>query len=202
LIDKRLEQVSHRRASVGEVMALVERYRRRHAGWNVKPFQLGTNATGASTATPGSRTGCKRPVWYRRHRSQVSKYLAQLPSQARGRCGTEGTGARVSSPRGYRALCEAFTSQLNIWHKGHRMPYRLLVEGPAPIPLQDEKSLFHSVEQARGKQLGIAQTESLWIGPHSGNPRFRKGQGTFLRNYSATPIGALGGGPGRSGRAS
>ena len=67
LIDKRLEQVSHRRASVGEVMALVERYRRRHAGWNVKPFQLGTNATGASTATPGSRTDCKRPVWYRRH---------------------------------------------------------------------------------------------------------------------------------------
>ena len=46
MIDKRLEQVSHRRASVGEVMALVERYRRRHAGWNVKPFQLGTNATG------------------------------------------------------------------------------------------------------------------------------------------------------------
>jgi len=46
LIDKRLKQVSHRRASVGEVMALVERYRRRHAGWNVKPFQLGTNATG------------------------------------------------------------------------------------------------------------------------------------------------------------
>jgi len=38
LIDKRLEQVSHRRAPVDEVMALVERYRRRQAGWNVKPF--------------------------------------------------------------------------------------------------------------------------------------------------------------------
>jgi len=38
LIDKRLEQVSHRRAPVDEAMALVERYRRRQAGWNVKPF--------------------------------------------------------------------------------------------------------------------------------------------------------------------
>jgi len=38
LIDKRLERVSHRRAPVDEVMALVKRYRRRQAGWNVKHF--------------------------------------------------------------------------------------------------------------------------------------------------------------------
>lgn len=38
LIDKRLEQVSGRRAPVDEVMALVERYRGRHLGWNVKHF--------------------------------------------------------------------------------------------------------------------------------------------------------------------
>jgi transposase len=38
LIDKRLEQVSHRRAPVDEVLALTERYRRRHGGWNVKHF--------------------------------------------------------------------------------------------------------------------------------------------------------------------
>lgn len=38
LIDKRLEQVSQRRAPVDEVMALVERYRSRHSGWNVKHF--------------------------------------------------------------------------------------------------------------------------------------------------------------------
>jgi len=38
LIDKRLEQVSHWRAPVDEAMALVERYRRRQADWNVKPF--------------------------------------------------------------------------------------------------------------------------------------------------------------------
>ena len=38
LIDKRLEQASHRRAPVDEVMALVDRYRGRHQGWNIKHF--------------------------------------------------------------------------------------------------------------------------------------------------------------------
>jgi transposase len=38
LIDKRLEQMSHRRAPVDEVLALTERYRSRHLGWNVKHF--------------------------------------------------------------------------------------------------------------------------------------------------------------------
>lgn len=38
LIDKRLEQVSHRKAPVDEVMALTDRYQRRYQGWNVKHF--------------------------------------------------------------------------------------------------------------------------------------------------------------------
>jgi len=38
LIDKRLSQVSHRRAPVDEVMRLVEHYRRRHEGWSAKHF--------------------------------------------------------------------------------------------------------------------------------------------------------------------
>ena len=38
VIDKRLNQVSHRRAPVDEVMQLVDRYRSRHEGWNVKHF--------------------------------------------------------------------------------------------------------------------------------------------------------------------
>jgi transposase len=38
LIDKRLNQVSHRRAPVDEVMRLVDRYRNRHEGWNAKHF--------------------------------------------------------------------------------------------------------------------------------------------------------------------
>ena len=38
LIDKRLAQVSHRRAPVDEVMRLTERYRRRHMGWSAKHY--------------------------------------------------------------------------------------------------------------------------------------------------------------------
>jgi transposase len=36
LIDKRLNQLSHRRAPVDEVLRLVDRYRSRHEGWSAK----------------------------------------------------------------------------------------------------------------------------------------------------------------------
>jgi len=38
LIGRRLEQISHRRASVDAVMAVQQRYRSRYHGWNVKHF--------------------------------------------------------------------------------------------------------------------------------------------------------------------
>ena len=38
LIDQRLNQVSHRRAPVDEVMRLVDQYRRRHEGWSAQHF--------------------------------------------------------------------------------------------------------------------------------------------------------------------
>ena len=38
LMDKRMSQVSHRRAPVDEVMRLVDRYRNRHRDWNVKHY--------------------------------------------------------------------------------------------------------------------------------------------------------------------
>ena len=38
LIDQRLEQVSNRRAPVDEVLALTERYRSEHVGWNMHHF--------------------------------------------------------------------------------------------------------------------------------------------------------------------
>jgi transposase len=38
LIDKRLNQLSHRRAPVDEVVRLVDCYRKRHDGWNAKHF--------------------------------------------------------------------------------------------------------------------------------------------------------------------
>ena len=38
LLDKRLAQASRRRVPVDEVMRLVDRYRNRHRGWNVKHY--------------------------------------------------------------------------------------------------------------------------------------------------------------------
>lgn len=46
LIDRRLEQVSHRTAPVDEVLALTERYRAQHSGWNVKHFHSWYRRTG------------------------------------------------------------------------------------------------------------------------------------------------------------
>jgi len=40
LLDKRLTQVSSRRASVDEVMAVCKEYRERYRGWNVKHYYL------------------------------------------------------------------------------------------------------------------------------------------------------------------
>ena len=48
LIDKRLEQVSHRRAPLDEVMAVVQRYQSRHNGWNVKHFHTWYRREGGS----------------------------------------------------------------------------------------------------------------------------------------------------------
>ena len=51
LIDKRLAQVSHRRAPVDEVMRLVDRYRNRHQGWNVKHYTAWYKREGGSRST-------------------------------------------------------------------------------------------------------------------------------------------------------
>jgi hypothetical protein len=42
LADRRLEQISHWRAPVDEVMRMIERYRNRHMGWSGKHFMPGT----------------------------------------------------------------------------------------------------------------------------------------------------------------
>ena len=54
LIDKRMAQVSGRRAPADEVVALVDTYRDRYSGWNVAHFHSWFVATtGARAATAG-----------------------------------------------------------------------------------------------------------------------------------------------------
>jgi transposase len=57
LIDRRLEQVSHRRAPVDEVIRLTDQYRRRHEGWNAKHFYAWYRKDG----------GTRSYTWVKRH---------------------------------------------------------------------------------------------------------------------------------------
>ena len=61
LIDRRLDQVSNRRAPVDEVMALTEQYRSRHGGWNVKHFHSWYRRTG----------GARSYTWVKKHLQQT-----------------------------------------------------------------------------------------------------------------------------------
>lgn len=53
-------------------------------------------------------------------------------------------------------VCEAFEGTITLLHKGHVMPYRLLAEGEPPTPLDDEKSVHHSVDKAKARQTARA----------------------------------------------
>jgi len=67
LIDRRLELVSQRRAPVDEVLAVTQRYRARHLGWNVRHFHS----------------------WYRRDGGPAQLQLGQA-APAGGRAGGQG----------------------------------------------------------------------------------------------------------------
>ena len=58
----RLAQFSNRRKPVDEVMALMERYRSRHSGWNVKHFHSWYKPKAAHAATRGSKSACNTPL--------------------------------------------------------------------------------------------------------------------------------------------
>ena len=50
-------------------------------------------------------------------------------------------------------VCEAFDGSVTLLYKGQALPYRILNEGEPPIPLDDEKSVHATVEQAKTIQL-------------------------------------------------
>jgi hypothetical protein len=49
-------------------------------------------------------------------------------------------------------VCEAFDSGVTVLHQGRPLPFRLLAQGEPPAPLDDEKSLHQTVQQAKRKQ--------------------------------------------------
>lgn len=60
--------------------------------------------------------------------------------------------------KGYRlrgakvTVCELATGEVVVLHQGRALTYRLLAQGEPPAPLHDEKSVHHSVEQAKAAQ--------------------------------------------------
>lgn len=60
--------------------------------------------------------------------------------------------------RGYRlrgaavTVCAAFDGTVTLLHDGRLLPTRLFAKGMPPIPLDDEKSLSHTLEQAQKAQ--------------------------------------------------
>ena len=64
-----------------------------------------------------------------------------LPVRGYGR-GYRLRGARIT-------VCEAFDGTLTLLHQDKVLDYSILQEGERPIPLDDEKSVHHTVDQAR-----------------------------------------------------
>lgn len=64
----------------------------------------------------------------------------------------------ISKTKGYRlrqsyvTLCEEFNGTLTILQNGRALKFRTLNQGEAPIPIVDEKTIQHTVEQAMQKQ--------------------------------------------------
>ena len=60
--------------------------------------------------------------------------------------------------KGYRlrshpvTVCENFDGRVTLLSQGRSLDYRVLAQGPDPIPLDDEKSLHHTVHSARSRQ--------------------------------------------------
>lgn len=74
LIDLRLEQVSHRRAPVDEVISVTERYHKRHLGWNVKHFYSWYR-----------RDGGKRSYTWVKQRLQEAGLVKKAPGRGKHR---------------------------------------------------------------------------------------------------------------------
>ena len=84
------------------------------------------------------------------HTRTVSKNLTFQFKNREYQLQNQGKGYRLRGAK--LTLCEAFDTTLTLLHEGRHLPYRILAEGAPPVPLDDEKSLHHQVEQAKNHQ--------------------------------------------------
>ena len=63
----------------------------------------------------------------------------------------------VNEGRGYRlrgssvTVCESFSGAITVLSHGRTLEYHKFIDGPAPIPLDDEKSVHHTVDKAKAR---------------------------------------------------
>jgi hypothetical protein len=109
---------------------------------------------------PQSAVDAHRPVLHRaeeldlilslHHHRTLSKSLSFQFKNREYQLQGHGPGYRL---RGARVtVCEHADGTLTLLRNGQPLSYRLLAEGPSPIPLDDEKSLQHTVDQAKARQ--------------------------------------------------
>lgn len=93
------------------------------------------------------------------HSRKLSKNLTLQYKNREYQLTGQGKGYRL---RGTQVtVCEAFDGKVTILHQGRSLDYRILVEGEPPVPLDDEKSIHHTVAQARARQ----QCKPKWKPP-------------------------------------
>ncbi|MBU2772291.1 transposase, partial [Acidithiobacillus caldus] len=112
-------------------------------------------------AAPQNATDAHRPVLHdaleldlifslQSHR-KLSKNLTLQYKNREYQLTGQGKGYRL---RGAQiTVCEAFDGNVTLLHQGKALPYRILNEGEPPIPVDDEKSIHATVEQAKTIQL-------------------------------------------------
>lgn len=79
-----------------------------------------------------------------------------------------------SEGRGYRlrhsvvTVCENFDGEINVLYDGKALGWEKYVDGPEPIPLDDEKSVHERVDNAR-----IDLRSKYYVKPKADHPRLR-----------------------------
>lgn len=84
------------------------------------------------------------------HQRTLSKNLTCQFNNTQYQIQTKTKGYRLR--RSKVTLCETFDGQVTLLSKGQILNYRTLEKGEKPIPVSDEKTISHVVEQAKQKQ--------------------------------------------------
>jgi len=84
------------------------------------------------------------------HQRKLSKNLSFQFKNREYQLQGQGHGYRLRGAT--LTLCESFEGQVTLLHQGKTLPYQILAEGEPPTPLDDEKSIHQTVDQAKARQ--------------------------------------------------